>query len=81
MWWPAIGGIAIGLGGLVEPRALGVGYDVICSGYTLSGLPADGERVTLRVFTHATENRIALFGFVGTVALAKFLLRGEVIEP
>jgi len=24
---------------------------------------------------------ISLFGFVGTVALAKFLLRGEVIEP
>jgi len=24
---------------------------------------------------------IALFGFVGTVALARFLLRGEVIEP
>ncbi len=24
---------------------------------------------------------IALFGFVGTVALAKFILRGEVIEP
>jgi CBS domain-containing protein len=29
MWWPAIGGLAIGVGGLVEPRALGVGYDVI----------------------------------------------------
>ncbi|WP_235215593.1 chloride channel protein [Phaeacidiphilus oryzae] len=29
MWWPAIGGCVIGLGGLVEPRALGVGYDVI----------------------------------------------------
>ncbi|MGZ4870862.1 MAG: chloride channel protein [Candidatus Angelobacter sp.] len=29
MWWPAIGGLAIGLGGLVFPRALGVGYDVI----------------------------------------------------
>ena len=29
MWWPAIGGLAIGIGGLVEPRALGVGYDVI----------------------------------------------------
>lgn len=28
-WWPAIGGAIIGLGGLVEPRALGVGYDVI----------------------------------------------------
>jgi chloride channel protein, CIC family len=29
MWWPAIGGAIIGMGGLVEPRALGVGYDVI----------------------------------------------------
>jgi chloride channel protein, CIC family len=29
MWWPAIGGVVIGLGGLVEPHALGVGYDVI----------------------------------------------------
>lgn len=29
MWWPAIGGLVIGLGGLVEPRALGVGYDTI----------------------------------------------------
>ncbi len=29
MWWPAIGGAIIGLGGLAEPRALGVGYDVI----------------------------------------------------
>ena len=29
MWWPAIGGLAIGIGGLIEPRALGVGYDVI----------------------------------------------------
>jgi chloride channel protein, CIC family len=29
MWWPAIGSIAVGLGGLIFPRALGVGYDVI----------------------------------------------------
>ncbi len=29
MWWPAIGGLIIGLGGIAEPRALGVGYDVI----------------------------------------------------
>ena len=29
MWWPAIGGVIIGVGGIVEPRALGVGYDVI----------------------------------------------------
>jgi H+/Cl- antiporter ClcA/predicted transcriptional regulator len=29
MWWPMIGGLAIGLGGLIEPAALGVGYDNI----------------------------------------------------
>lgn len=29
MWWPALGGLFVGLGGLIEPRALGVGYDVI----------------------------------------------------
>jgi H+/Cl- antiporter ClcA len=29
MWWPAIGGVAVGIGGYLQPRALGVGYDVI----------------------------------------------------
>ena len=29
MWWPAIGGLVIGIGGLFVPQALGVGYDVI----------------------------------------------------
>jgi H+/Cl- antiporter ClcA/CBS domain-containing protein len=29
MWWPAIGALAIGIGGYLQPRALGVGYDVI----------------------------------------------------
>src|SRR5579863_4659338 len=29
MWWPAIGGVVVGVGGLVYPRALGVGYDLI----------------------------------------------------
>ena len=29
MWWPALGGIAVGIGGWLQPRALGVGYDVI----------------------------------------------------
>jgi H+/Cl- antiporter ClcA len=29
MWWPAIGACAVGVGGYLEPRALGVGYDVI----------------------------------------------------
>ena len=29
MWWPVIGGGIVGLGGLLYPQALGVGYDVI----------------------------------------------------
>ena len=29
MWWPAIGGLAIGAGGLMFPQALGVGYETI----------------------------------------------------
>jgi H+/Cl- antiporter ClcA/CBS domain-containing protein len=29
MWWPALGGLAVGIGGWFQPRALGVGYDVI----------------------------------------------------
>jgi H+/Cl- antiporter ClcA len=29
MWWPALGGLAVGIGGYFQPRALGVGYDVI----------------------------------------------------
>jgi len=29
MWWPALGGLVVGVGGLIQPRALGVGYDII----------------------------------------------------
>ncbi len=29
MWWPALGGVVIGLGGLIFPQALGVGYDTL----------------------------------------------------
>ena len=29
MWWPMIGGLLIGVGGLIDPKALGVGYDTI----------------------------------------------------
>jgi CIC family chloride channel protein len=29
MWWPAIGGLVIGIGGLIVPQTLGVGYETI----------------------------------------------------
>jgi H+/Cl- antiporter ClcA/CBS domain-containing protein len=31
MWWPAIGAVFVGVGGIFEPRVLGVGYDTIHS--------------------------------------------------
>ncbi len=31
MWWPAIGGVVVGIGGLIVPQALGVGYTTIGS--------------------------------------------------
>jgi H+/Cl- antiporter ClcA/CBS domain-containing protein len=29
MWWPSLGGLCVGLGGLLDPRVLGVGYQTI----------------------------------------------------
>ena len=29
MWWPAIGGLFVGIGGWLDPRVLGVGYETI----------------------------------------------------
>ena len=29
MWWPAIGGLAVGMGGLIDAHVLGVGYESI----------------------------------------------------
>ena len=43
MWWPALGGLAVGIGGYFQPRALGVGYDVIgdlLQGHLVGGMVA-----------------------------------------
>ena len=41
MWWPALGGLAVGIGGLFDPAALGVGYDnirgLLAGGFDLHG--------------------------------------------
>ncbi len=41
----------------------GVGYDVLCSHFTLAALPAEGEKVVLHIYTQASENKIGLIGF------------------
>jgi CIC family chloride channel protein len=48
MWWPLIGGLIIGIGGLICPQALGVGYDTV--GNILQGnLPAEAILLVLVV--------------------------------
>jgi len=47
MWWPALGGVVVGIGGLIDPRALGVGYDTI--GAELAGRLALGTLAVLLV--------------------------------
>jgi CIC family chloride channel protein len=47
MWWPALGGLFVGLGGMIEPRALGVGYPTI--GAELAGQLALSTLATLLV--------------------------------
>jgi chloride channel protein, CIC family len=44
-WWPALGGLVVGLGGLIDPRALGVGYETI--GAELAGGLAAGALASL----------------------------------
>lgn len=42
----------------------GVGYDVVISVPTYSGLPGAGSEVALHIHTHVREDQIALYGFL-----------------
>src|ERR1700730_1541489 len=68
MWWPALGGLAIGLGGLVFPQALGVGYDTI--GGLLQG----------SVTTHAIIGVLLVKWFIWAVSLGSGT-SGGVLAP
>ncbi|WP_413582828.1 chloride channel protein [Bdellovibrio sp. HCB288] len=48
MWWPALGGIAVGVIGLIEPRSLGVGYGNIS--LSLSGSLTVGAATSILVW-------------------------------
>ncbi|MGC2086294.1 MAG: K+/H+ antiporter subunit F [Bradyrhizobium sp.] len=76
-------GLAIGCGALrifLGPRAPDrvLGFDTLSVNAMLL-LLTFGIRTGEELYFEAAL-AMALFGFVGTVALAKFLLRGEVIE-
>ncbi len=73
MWWPTLGGLVIGLGGLVDPRALGVGYDVIAD--LLSGHIVRDEAVRLLLVKSAIWLVALASGTSGGV-LAPLLILG-----
>ncbi|MEO7986282.1 MAG: chloride channel protein [Gemmatimonadales bacterium] len=73
MWWPVIGGLFIGLGGLAFPRALGVGYDTI--GDLLNGHLVGGFLLGLAI-TKAVIWAIALGSGTSGGVLAPLLIMG-----
>jgi CIC family chloride channel protein len=76
MWWPALGGAAVGLGGLICPEALGVGYDQI---QTMLG---GGARLapTLRLMiVKATIWAVSLGSGTSGGVLAPLLIMGSAL--
>jgi H+/Cl- antiporter ClcA/CBS domain-containing protein len=73
MWWPVIGGLFVGLGGLAFPRALGVGYDTIAD--LINGHLVGGVLLGLAV-TKALIWAIALGSGTSGGVLAPLLIMG-----
>lgn len=48
----------------VVVEAAGVGYEVTISIPTFTALPAEGNEVSLLIYTHVREDTLALFGFM-----------------
>jgi CIC family chloride channel protein len=73
IWWPSIGGLVIGIGGLLSPRALGVGYDTIDG--LLLGQIAMGVVMTL-IVVKATIWAVSLGSGTSGGVLAPLLIMG-----
>jgi H+/Cl- antiporter ClcA len=73
MWWPALGGLAVGIGGYFEPAALGVGYENIRQ-LLVGGL--DSHSATLLLFVKAAIWLIALSSGTSGGVLAPLLIMG-----
>ena len=76
MWWPAIGGLVVGLGGVLCPQALGVGYDQIQA--LLQG--GRGVGPTLRLIAvKATIWSVSLGSGTSGGVLAPLLMMGSAL--
>jgi H+/Cl- antiporter ClcA/CBS domain-containing protein len=76
MWWPALGGVVVGIGGLICPQALGVGYDQIQS-LLLGGA---GVAMTVRLMlVKATIWSVSLGSGTSGGVLAPLLMMGSAL--
>jgi H+/Cl- antiporter ClcA len=76
MWWPLIGGAVVGIGGLIEPHALGVGYDNIAA--LLNGSLSSGPALRLLI-VKAIIWSVALGSGTSGGVLAPLLIMGGVL--
>jgi chloride channel protein, CIC family len=76
MWWPALGGVVVGVGGLICPQALGVGYDQI----QMLLLGGAGVALTLRLMlVKATIWSVSLGSGTSGGVLAPLLMMGSAL--
>ncbi|WP_213309241.1 chloride channel protein [Paraburkholderia sacchari] len=68
MWWPALGAIAVGIGGYFQPRTLGVGYDVI------------GDLLQNHLALHVVVGIVVVKAIIWVIALASGT-SGGVLAP
>jgi len=73
MWWPLLGGLVVGIGGLVDPHALGVGYDNIAA--MLQGHMSTPDALRL-LLVKATIWAVALGSGTSGGVLAPLLIMG-----
>jgi CIC family chloride channel protein len=73
MWWPILGGLVVGLGGLFDPRVLGVGYDTIQD--LLAGHLTGGSAASL-LLVKAVVWSVALGSGTSGGVLAPLLIMG-----
>jgi H+/Cl- antiporter ClcA/CBS domain-containing protein len=73
MWWPLLGGLCVGLGGMADPRVLGVGYETIHD--LLSGQIV-GSSALLLLVMKAVVWSIALGSGTSGGVLAPLLMMG-----
>ena len=73
MWWPSIGGLVVGIGGLIQPHALGVGYDTIAELLRGEFVP---QTLVLLMLVKGTIWAVALGSGTSGGVLAPLLIMG-----